>query len=121
VSTDMERHEGFPSATDAVRCGPLWVSPHEMCELRIDGLRTPMSVRHIRILAMLLEAEGRILTREEIYKRSSRGLLPRGSRTVDVQVTRIRRTLGDLGRFIIAVPERGYRIDVLGLAKENGG
>lgn len=117
MSTEMEHHS-LPEASDAVRCGPLWLSPNEMCELRVHGQRTPMSVRHIRILAMLLQEEGRILSREEIYKRSSRGLLPRGSRTVDVQVTKIRRILGPLGRFLIAVPERGYRIDVIGLARE---
>jgi hypothetical protein len=32
-----------------------------------------------------------------------------------VHVALIRRSLGSLGCYLIAVPERGYRIDVIGL------
>jgi DNA-binding response OmpR family regulator len=109
--------EDVPAASDALRCGPLWVSPTEMCEVRIRGRRTPMPIRHIRILALLLEAGGRVLSREEIYSATRGSLLPSGSRTIDVSLTRIRKALAPFGRFILTVPERGYRIDVAGLAR----
>jgi DNA-binding response OmpR family regulator len=62
-----------------------------------------------------MDAGGRIVTRDELYERSGGGVLRPGSRTIDVHVALIRRSLGSLGRYLIAVPERGYRIDVIGL------
>jgi DNA-binding response OmpR family regulator len=105
-----------PNAGDAVSCGPLWVSPNEMCEVRVGGHRVPMSVRHVSMLAVLLAAEGRVVSQEDLYARSGGGRLPERSRTVAVHVARIRSALGALGRYLIAVPQRGYRIDVTGLA-----
>lgn len=106
-----------PAASDAVVCGPIWVSPDEMCEVRVRGRRVQMSMRLLRMLTCLLTAQGRIVSREELYERSGGGTLPRSSRTVDVQMTHIRKALGTLGRYIIAVPDRGYRIDVFGLTR----
>lgn len=106
-----------PSATDAVRCGPVWISPYEMCEIRVRGRPVAMSVTHMRMLAHLINAEGRIVAREELYTHAvEREVAPR-SRTVDVQIHRIRRALGGLGRYLISVPNRGYRVDVLGLSQ----
>lgn len=109
---------GGPEApVDAVACGPVWVSSEEMCEVRVRGRPVPMSLPRQRILARLLVANGRIVTRDELYELASQEPLPAGSRAVDVQVARIRRSLGGLGRHLMAVPGRGYRIDVVGLSR----
>ena len=39
MSTDT-----VPVAGDAVSCGPVWVSPSELCEVRLRGERIRMSV-----------------------------------------------------------------------------
>ena len=101
--------------TDALECGPVWLSPHEMCELRVRGNRVQMSESQLVILAALIRAQGRILTRDELS--GGPGSRTNAStRAIDIQVSRIRIALGQLGRHVIAVRGRGYRIDVRGLA-----
>jgi DNA-binding response OmpR family regulator len=107
----------FSDAADALACGPLWISPGEMCEVRIGGRRVAMSLCHLRMLACLLEARGRVVSREELYRASGADGLPQGSRRVDVHVTRIRTSLGALGRYLVAVRRRGYRLDTSALAR----
>lgn len=107
----------LPAAGDAVACGPLWVSPHEMCEVRVGGRRVAMSVPRQRMLAALIRSDGGMLTREALYELAGAGPLPPGSRAVDVHIARMRRALGALGRFIVPVPGRGYRLDTAGLAR----
>lgn len=107
-----------PAAADAVACGPLWVSPGEMCEVRVFGRRVAMSVPRQRMLAALIRAGGRVISREDLYAESGAGPLPPGSRAVDVHVARMRRALGPAGRHILGVPGAGYRLDVTTLASE---
>jgi DNA-binding response OmpR family regulator len=114
----LDRHRGlFADADDAMACGPLWISPEEMCEVRIGGRRVAMSLCHLRMLACLLEARGRVVSREELYRASGATDLPQGSRRVDVHVTRIRQSLGVLGCYLVAVRRRGYRLDTSALAR----
>lgn len=114
----LDRPKGdFSDAADAMTCGPLWISPNEMCEVRVGGRRVHMPVSHLRMLACLLEARGRVLSREELYRSSGAADLPEGSRRVDVHVTRIRQSLGALGRYLVAVRRRGYRLDTAGIAR----
>lgn len=110
-----ESADMVPQASDAVACGPLWVSPQEMCEARVRGERITLSPPSLRALGALLAAGGKVLSRSEIQTAATGRSAP-GSRAADVRILRIRRTLGDVGNYIIAVPGRGYRIDVLGLA-----
>jgi two-component system, OmpR family, alkaline phosphatase synthesis response regulator PhoP len=109
--------QAMPVVSDALSIGPLWISPNEMCEVRIRGKGVHMSTRHLAMLAYLVEANGKVVTREQLHKRSTGKSLPRGSRTVDVHITRIRATLGSIGRFLIAIPQRGYKLDASGLAR----
>jgi len=88
-----------------------------MCELRVDGKPVPVSLGQIRILARLLEAEGRVVARSELYQALGGGVLNTNSRAIDIHIARIRHALGELGRFVIAVRGRGYRINIAGLAE----
>jgi DNA-binding response OmpR family regulator len=107
----------LPVAADAVVCGPLWVSPGEMCETRIRGQPVALSLPNQRILARLIMAAGRVVSRDELYGEVSSRPLERRSRAIDLHIWRIRRALGPLGRFLVTVPGRGYRVDVVGLAE----
>jgi DNA-binding response OmpR family regulator len=106
-----------PTAGDAINCGPLWVSPTELCEVRLRGEPIRMSVAAMRLLAKLLEAGGRVVSRDELVDPAERDRLrPRG-RAVDVRVFRLRKALGPIGSYIVSVPGLGYRVDVFGLSR----
>lgn len=106
-----------PAAGDALACGPLWLSPREMCEARVRGRRVPLSLVRLRLLESLIRAGGRVVTRAELYREACGDALREGSRAIDVHIARIRRALGPLGRFILTVPGLGYRLDIVALSK----
>lgn len=107
-----------PRAADEVRCGPLWVSPDQMCDATVAGRRIPMSRMRLRILATLMRAGGHVVARDALYRDAlDREPPPAGTRAIDVHVSRIRRALGPLGKYIVSVPGRGYRVDVAGLER----
>lgn len=111
---------GARTVADALECGPIWVSPHEVCELRVGGEPVPTSIARLRILARLIEAGGRIVPREDLYRASMGDRLKTGSRAVDIHVTRLRHALGPFGRHIVAVTGRGYRLNVAALEAGSG-
>jgi DNA-binding response OmpR family regulator len=107
----------LPEAPDTIMYGPLWLSPSHLCEIRLRGEPIPMTVSKIQMIARLLGAEGAVVSREDLYLAAHGEALPKRSRAVDVEVCRVRQMLGDLGRFIITVRDRGYRMDVFGLRR----
>lgn len=82
-------------------------------ELRKRGLKIHLLGQPIRILAMLLERPGELVTREEIRK----ALWPEDTfvnfeHSLNAAVKRLRRALGDSPgnpRFVETLPRRGYR------------
>jgi DNA-binding response OmpR family regulator len=76
-----------------------------------------MSPQEAVMLGRLIEADGRIVSRQDLYREAMGHPLPARSRAVDVHITRIRKALGPVGRFIIGVPTRGYRLDTFELGR----
>ncbi len=113
----MRTMANVPQAADAVECGPVWVSPTEMCEVRIRGRPVTMSLTNLRMLAYLIRAQGKVIPRDELYRKTIDHPIAVASRSVDVRILQLRRSLGPLGRFLLTVPKRGYRIDTHGLAQ----
>lgn len=82
-------------------------------ELYKSGLRVHLQDKPFRILAMLLEQPGRVVTREEVRKQ----LWPDGTfvdfdRGIDTALKKLRYALGDSAQsptFIETIPRRGYR------------
>lgn len=82
-------------------------------EVRVDGGLVPLTAVEFRLLAALLEADGRVLTRDQlldaIYGQDEAEIL---DRTVDVHVGRLRDKLGDdadAPRYVATVRGVGYR------------
>ncbi|HVC46772.1 MAG TPA: winged helix-turn-helix domain-containing protein [Terracidiphilus sp.] len=83
-------------------------------ELRRQGVRVKLHAQPFRVLVMLLERPGELLTREEIAKE----LWPEGTfvdfeHGVNSAVNRIREALGDSAnspRFLETLARRGYRL-----------
>lgn len=74
-----------------------------------------LTKKEFKLLQVLLQAKGRVLSRDALLDQawphsSIHGL---DTRTVDVHVGRLRRKLGPAGRHIITVRNVGFRFDVL--------
>ncbi len=79
----------------------------------VDGVETPLSALELRLLAALLEAGGRVLTRDQlldaIHGAGEGDVL---DRSIDQYVRRLREKLGDdpvEPRFVATVRGAGYR------------
>ncbi|HEX9775643.1 MAG TPA: winged helix-turn-helix domain-containing protein [Actinomycetota bacterium] len=97
--------------------GPLAISPNVVCASWLDGRPLDVSARQVLILASLVRAHGRLLTRAELYERVTGAPMGPRSRAIDTDVWRIRRALGSYGRFLRSVRKVGYALDVDGLAR----
>lgn len=87
----------------------------ERWTLKIDGTYVELTKKEFRILQVLLEARGRVLTREFLLQKVwvHSATLGLDSRTVDVHIGRLRRKLGRIGDYIITVRNVGFRFDIL--------
>jgi eukaryotic-like serine/threonine-protein kinase len=105
-------HESVSPIT-IVRFGSFEVDLHAG-ELRKRGLKIRLQEQPFRVLAILLEHPGEVVTREELKKR----LWPAGTfvdfdQGLNKAINKIREALGDLAdnpRFLETLPRRGYRI-----------
>lgn len=100
---------------DLLRAGPLAVSPHFACAGWLEGRPLDLGVRQVRLLALLVRAQGRLLTRDHLYEQLTGSMLAHGSRAVDKDMWRIRRALGSYGCFLRSVRKVGYALDVVAL------
>jgi DNA-binding response OmpR family regulator len=92
--------------------GDLVVDPDRF-EVTRDGEPVPLTRVEFRLLQTILEADGRVLTRDQlldaVYGRDQADIL---DRTVDVHIGRLRDKLGDdaeMPRYVATVRGVGYR------------
>src|SRR5690349_24863906 len=98
--------------TSVVRFGTYEMGLHSG-ELRKAGVRIRVQQQPLRLLAILLERPGEVVTREELRSR----IWPNESfgdfdQAVNVAVAKLRAALGDSAdnpRFVETLPRRGYR------------
>ncbi|MCP5119408.1 MAG: tetratricopeptide repeat protein [bacterium] len=95
-----------------VRFGPYEVSLHTG-ELRKHGLKVRLQDLPFRILALLLEHPGEMVTREELREKLwSADTFVEFEHSVNTAISRLRTALGDsaeMPRYIETLPRRGYR------------
>ncbi len=77
-------------------------------EVRLAGQKISLSGRESSLLAVLLEAAPKVVSRQVLLDR----LWPAGTDThvIDVTIGRLRRRLGVAGDAIVTVPRRGYSV-----------
>lgn len=99
-------------AAPALRLGDLVVDPDRHA-VQVAGRDVTLTAVELRLLVVLLEADGRVLSRDQllsaVYGADDEGVL---DRTIDVHVGRLRDKLGDAAdepRFIATVRGVGYR------------
>jgi two-component system phosphate regulon response regulator PhoB len=74
----------------------------------VDGEEISLTRKEFDILVLLLEARGTILSREQIMKRVWSTEVVVLDRTIDVNITRMRKKLGEYGNYIITRTGYGY-------------
>ncbi|MBE2179304.1 MAG: response regulator [Chthoniobacterales bacterium] len=96
------------SASDRLAVGPFEIDRGSF-EVRLDGAKLDLTVIEFKLLVMLMEKRGRVLSREDLlrdvwgYHRLS------NSRTVDTHMRRLRTKLGDHAARLETVRSHGYR------------
>jgi phosphate regulon transcriptional regulator PhoB len=99
--------------TRVLTVGPVTLDP-ERHAVKLDGKALQLTPKEFDLLQALLEAAGRVLSREYLlnhvwgYARADEI----ESRTVDVHVRRLRGKLGDAGNRIATIKSVGYRFEV---------
>jgi phosphate regulon transcriptional regulator PhoB len=99
--------------TRALTVGPVTLDP-ERHAVTLGGRALQLTPKEFDLLQALLEAAGRVLSREYLlnhvwgYARADEI----ESRTVDVHVRRLRAKLGDAGSRIATIKSVGYRFEV---------
>ncbi len=82
-------------------------------EVRVNGKHRKLTRREFNLLTLLIEADGKVLSREEILK-SLWGYdesMDISTRTVDQHIARLRRSLLSEKRRIVTVKPIGYKIE----------
>lgn len=80
----------------------------------VNGTPVNLTIKEARLLQELLEAKGRVLTRDTLLQRvwGHDKELDINTRTVDVHIGRLRSKIDPGGGYIITVRNIGYRIDI---------
>ncbi|HEY4086625.1 MAG TPA: winged helix-turn-helix domain-containing protein [Bryobacteraceae bacterium] len=101
-----------PSFPVLLKFGPFEVNPH-LGELQKNGIRIRLSGQPFRILLILLERPGQVVSREELRQQLwSDGTFVDFEGGLNAAVNKLRRALSDSAenpRYIETIPGRGYR------------
>ncbi len=92
-----------------LRHGPLEVD-RTRHTVRWNGRGVHLTAKEFALLQALLEADGRVLTRQTLLEEVWGYSYTEGTRTVDVHVRRLREKLPDLAPQLITVKSLGYRL-----------
>src|ERR1700722_18339286 len=83
------------------------VRPHRR-QLLADGAPVELGTRAFDVLMVLLEARGQLVTKDELLDRVWPGTVVEEN-NIQVQISALRKVLGEDRHLILTVPLRGYR------------
>ncbi len=91
------------------KIGKLYLNPerHRVC---VDGQDIQLTYKEFRLLCLLMENKGRVLTREILLDRVWGLGAERENRTLDVHIRTLRAKLGSAGNYIRTIRGVGYRL-----------
>jgi two-component system alkaline phosphatase synthesis response regulator PhoP len=84
----------------------------EKKKLFMEGARVDLTPHEYYIMRLFLNNTGKVFTREEILNYAWKENISVLDRTVDVHITRLRKKLGDYGKFIISRSGHGYCFEI---------
>ena len=79
-------------------------------EVLVDGSPVQLTFKEFELLRLLMEAKGRVLTREILMDRVWDLGADRENRTLDVHIRTLRAKLGSAGSLVETVRGVGYRL-----------
>lgn len=103
------RDEQDPAEADRLRFGALEVDRTRHV-VSVAGRPVHLTAKEFALLVALLEAGGRVLSRQRLLEDVWGYSYAEGSRTVDVHVRRLREKLPELANAILTVKSLGYRL-----------
>ena len=77
-------------------------------KVSIDGAEAPLTKKEFEILLLLLQNKGRVFSREDILHRIWSDEVYVLDRTIDVNITRLRKKIGAYGKYIVTRLGYGY-------------
>ena len=77
-------------------------------KVSIDGEEVPLTKKEFEILFLLLQNKGRVFSREDILSRIWSDEVYVLDRTIDVNITRLRKKIGTYGKRIVTRLGYGY-------------
>jgi DNA-binding response OmpR family regulator len=97
-----------PAVPPVLSRGDIWLDPAKRVALR-GGRRLDLSPKELAVLELLLDAQGAVVSAEQLLERAWDEAADPFTNTVKVTISRLRRKLGD-PPVIETVPHAGYRI-----------
>lgn len=83
----------------------------EKRSLHIQKQKIQLTKKEFEILTLLINSDGKILTREDIFDKVWNDSTIVTARTIDVHITRIRKKIGKYGKYIKSKPGYGYAFE----------
>ena len=108
VNAVLRRYGASSDNEKIYRIGELTVYPERRIA-ELSGKELALSYKEFELLLALLEADGKAVTREELFTKVWGGFYGE-SRTLDVHIRNLRSKLGAAGEHIQTVKNVGYRI-----------
>ena len=103
------RRVGPETEEKSWRIGSLYVQPGRHI-VQVGGVDVALTYKEYELLCALLEADGRVLTRDTLLSTIWGYDFDGDTRTVDVHIRRLRQKLGEAGSCIETVKGIGYKI-----------
>jgi two-component system phosphate regulon response regulator PhoB len=108
VAAVLRRSDAEAAETGLLSLGPIRVN-QETHRAEVDGKPVSLTLTEFRILAALLAARGRVLSRNQLIDRAMGPDVIVTDRTVDVHLAALRRKLGKARKYVQTVRGLGYR------------
>jgi DNA-binding response OmpR family regulator len=107
ISAVLRRQKAAAAKREVLAAGPV-VLDHGRHEVRADGRPAELTATEFRILAALMAARGRVLTREQLIDQALGQGAAVTNRAMDVHIAALRKKLGPAASCIHTVRGVGY-------------
>lgn len=108
IEAVLRRASAGPQAPSMLRLGEVEINL-DTHETTVAGESAKLTLTEFRLLAALIAANGRVLSRSHLMSKAMGPGVTVTERTIDVHITAIRKKLGDQGAMIRTVRGVGYR------------
>ncbi|WP_456399692.1 response regulator [Persephonella sp.] len=108
IKTVLKRSKRFSKKEKIIRINDLEINPSKI-DVRINGNRIELTAKEFKLLLLLINGDGNVLTREQILSSVWENDLDVYDRTIDVHIKKLRDKLGKYGKCIKTVRGSGYK------------